>query len=111
MQRRGGLGERVGFQINGFGTAPISRTRSRTPFECPNTGCKSHRTGETPELQLRSARNWFTMLYLPVIPLGDLGMHARCSRCKTQFTMDLLHHIAPHAFQSSRSHLSDTGPT
>lgn len=93
----------MSFQISGFGVAPISRTRRSVEFRCPNDHCRSHRTGNgRAMLQVRTARNWATALYIPVIPLADLGIHGRCSACKTNFTPDLFHLIAPEHFTSVR---------
>lgn len=65
-------GFRVLYRVIGTGT-----------FHCP-------RCGGDREYQLRSGRRWFTLFYLPVIPLKQLGEHVRCATCKTSYRQEIL---------------------
>ena len=70
--------------------------RSRTTsvdsgrFHCPNEG------GDRPYVRL-SARRWFTLFFLPVIPLGRGDEWVRCQSCGAEYDVDALSHSAPPA--------------
>ena len=60
-------------------------------FLCPN----DHR--ETSYVHL-SARRWFTLFFIPVIPLGSAGEWVQCESCGAEYDVDVLSHPAPAAF-------------
>lgn len=71
-----------------FGTRGMSSTVNRGEFFCPNCNGKtqySHKRG----------RNWFTLYFIPVIPLNSTGDYIECSRCQGTFTMEVLNYQAP----------------
>lgn len=55
----------------------FSKTGSVT-FFCPSCG------GDREGLR-KTARRWFTLFFLPVIPLNTVGEVIECSTCRTQF--------------------------
>jgi len=52
-------------------------------FHCP------HCQADSEYKHLRS-RRWFTVFFLPVIPLNKLGEHVLCQRCASTFRMAVL---------------------
>ncbi len=52
-------------------------------FTCPNEG--GQRT-----YRHVSARRWFTLFWIPVIPLGRLGEHVECASCGAQYDTAVL---------------------
>ena len=60
-----------GFRIN-------FRTTGTIEFFCPR--CGGDRQGNQ-----RSARRWFTIFWIPVIPLNQVGEVLECTTCHTRF--------------------------
>ncbi|CAN5772915.1 TerB family tellurite resistance protein [soil metagenome] len=65
-----------------FGFRIRYRTTGRIEFFCPR--CGGDRTG----LQ-RSARRWFTIFWIPVIPLNSVGELVECTECHTRYEPDV----------------------
>ncbi len=61
-----------------FGFRIVFRTTGTITFFCPRCG------GDRQGLQ-RSARRWFTLFWIPVIPLKQVGEVVECSTCHTRF--------------------------
>ena len=38
----------------------------------------------------RAGRRWFTVFFLPVIPLNRVGEHVQCSTCRTRYVTEVL---------------------
>src|SRR5260370_9348890 len=38
----------------------------------------------------RAGRRFFTLFFIPVIPLAKTGEHVQCTTCKTRYVMDVL---------------------
>ncbi len=57
-------------------------TVSRGSFECPNEG------GLRPYHQERS-RRWFTLFFIPVVPLGRGDEWVRCGSCGATYDPDV----------------------
>lgn len=66
-----------------FGLAVFFRTLSEGEFHCPNCG------GDR-RYRHRAARRWFTLFFLPVIPLTRLGEIVECGSCRTRFDPKVL---------------------
>jgi hypothetical protein len=64
----------LGFQT----TRPIIDVGS---FDCPN--CNQHRSYER-----RLLKNWLSLYFIPVIPMGTSGEVLRCTSCKMEFPVD-----------------------
>lgn len=63
------------------------RTRTSTVddgiFRCPNEG------GDR-EYRHRRARRWFTVFFVPLIPLGTKGEWVRCTSCGARYGTDVV---------------------
>lgn len=61
-----------------FGVRIRFRTIATVAFFCPR--CGGDRQG-----QRRTARRWFTLFWLPVVPLDQVGEVVECATCRTRF--------------------------
>ncbi|HRW37723.1 MAG: hypothetical protein KDB04_01930 [Acidimicrobiales bacterium] len=61
-----------------MGTKVRAKVLQALLFACPH--CRADRQGA-----LVSLRRWFTLFFLPVIPLGELGRAVRCDTCRNSF--------------------------
>lgn len=61
-----------------FGVRIRFRTIGTVAFFCPR--CGGDRQGDR-----RTARRWFTLFWLPVVPLDQVGEVVECSTCHTRF--------------------------
>jgi hypothetical protein len=61
-----------------FGFRIRFRTTGTTAFFCPR--CGGDRTGDR-----RVARRWFTIFWIPVIPLNQVGEVVECTTCHTRY--------------------------
>ena len=72
----------IGFII--FGTRGINSTRDSGTFYCPS--CRADR-----QYRHRVARRFFTLYFIPLIPLDKLGEYVECGTCMTTFKPEVLH--------------------
>jgi zinc-ribbon family len=66
-----------------FGFRTFYRTIGQGVFHCRTCG------GDR-QYRHRAGRRFFTLFFLPVIPLGQRGEHVQCTTCKTTYVMDVL---------------------
>lgn len=66
-----------------FGLSVFFRTVGQGDFHCPNCGGDRH-------YRRRAARRWFTLFFVPVIPLNRVGEVVECAACRTRFNLDVL---------------------
>jgi tellurite resistance protein len=66
-----------------FGLSVFFRTVGQGDFHCPNCGGDRH-------YRQRVARRWFTLFFIPVIPLNRVGEVVECATCRTRFNLDVL---------------------
>lgn len=66
-----------------FGTRGVTSTRATGQFFCP--GCSGQAS-----YRHRAARRFFTLYFIPLIPLGSLGEYVECDRCKGTYQMKVL---------------------
>jgi zinc-ribbon family len=66
-----------------FGLTIIFRTIGQGVFHCPQCG------GDR-QYRLRSGRRFFTVFFLPLIPLAKVGEHVQCTTCKSRFATQVL---------------------
>ena len=66
-----------------FGLRVFYRTIAQGIFHC-------RRCGGDRQYQHRAGRRWFTLFFLPVIPLNSAGEHVRCTTCRTRYVTDVL---------------------
>ena len=68
-----------------FGTTIRFKHLAEQDFFCPS--CGGDRRGV-----LEVARRWFSVFFLPIIPLGELGESVRCTTCGHRFERSVLDH-------------------
>lgn len=73
-----------------FGTRVRHKTLSTGQFYCPQ--CKTQRSYE-----LRRARNYFALYFIPIIPMNTVGEYVTCQTCGTNFKPDVLQMVPPPA--------------
>ena len=71
-----------------FGTKPRTKTVAKGSFYCPK--CQTTR-----QYEHKKARNYFTLYFVPVFPIGDLGEYVECQTCRMTFQLDVLKLKAP----------------
>jgi hypothetical protein len=67
-----------------FGLRVFYRTIAQGTFHC-------RRCGGDREYRHRAGRRWFTLFFIPVIPLSSVGEHVQCTTCRTRYVTDVLH--------------------
>jgi len=81
-----GLRNRKGNTLIGFllvGINGIKKEKGTGRFQCPN--CRTLTDYRRYELN-----RYFTLFFLPLIPLGSMGEFVRCSRCNAEFDISIL---------------------
>jgi hypothetical protein len=71
-----------------FGTKTRFKTLSTGQFYCPQ--CRTRRTYE-----LRLARDYFTLYFIPIFPIHKRGEIVTCTTCGTNFQKEVLATPAP----------------
>ena len=66
-----------------FGLRVFYRTIAQGTFHC-------RRCGGDREYRHRSGRRWFTLFFIPVIPLNAVGEHVQRTTCKTRYVVEVL---------------------
>ena len=66
-----------------FGFRVFYRTIAQGTFHCRRCG------GDRP-YRHRVGRRWFTLFFIPVIPLNRVGEHVQCTTCRTRYVTDVL---------------------
>ncbi len=66
-----------------FGTRGVTSTKETGPFNCPSCG-------DQRAYSRRSVRRFFTLYFIPVIPLDQVGEYIECLTCKQQFGEEVL---------------------
>ena len=66
-----------------FGLRTFYRTIAQGIFHC-------RRCGGDRQYRHRSGRRWFTLFFLPVIPLNAVGEHVQCTTRRTRYVTDVL---------------------
>jgi hypothetical protein len=67
-----------------FGIRVLYRTLGQGVFYC-------RRCGGDRQYRHRAGRRWFTLFFIPVIPLNRVGEHVQCATCRTRYVTDALH--------------------
>ena len=68
-----------------FGTKGVTTTPEKGRFHCPTCGPE---TG----FRWRRVRRFFTLYFIPLIPLNRLGEYIECDRCKGTYDPQVLHY-------------------
>jgi hypothetical protein len=66
-----------------FGFRVFFHTTGEGVFHCQRCGGDRH-------YRLRSGRKFFTLFFIPVIPLTKVGEHVQCATCGTRYRVDVL---------------------
>jgi hypothetical protein len=66
-----------------FGLRVFYRTIAQGTFHC-------RRCGGDRQYRHRAGRRWFTLFFIPVIPLNSVGEHVQCTTCRTRYVVDVL---------------------
>jgi hypothetical protein len=66
-----------------YGTRTTTSTFETGAFHCP-------RCGPNREYNHRRVKNWFTLYFIPVIPLGTRGHYVECLQCAGTFSPEVL---------------------
>jgi hypothetical protein len=66
-----------------LGLRVFYRTMARGIFYC-------RRCGGDREYRHRAGRRWFTLFFLPVVPLNQVGEHVQCTTCQTRYVTEVL---------------------
>jgi len=66
-----------------FGLRVFYRTITQGTFHC-------RRCGGDRQYWLRAGRRWFTLFFIPVIPLNMVGQHVQCANCRARYLTDVL---------------------
>jgi hypothetical protein len=71
-----------------FGSRPRMKTIGSGSFYCPR--CQTTR-----QYELKHARNYFTLYFVPIFPIGDLSEFVECQTCHMTFKSEVLKMKAP----------------
>lgn len=66
-----------------FGWRGVTSTKEKGLFHCP-------RCGPNLDYRHKSVRNFFTLYFIPIIPLNHLGEYVECQRCQGTFHHEIL---------------------
>jgi hypothetical protein len=66
-----------------FGLRVFYRAIAQGTFHC-------RRCGGDRQYRHRVGRRWFTLFFIPVIPLNAVGEHVQCTTCRTRYVTDVL---------------------
>lgn len=66
-----------------FGTKGVTSTSDSGRFHCPQ--CRTERTYEH-----KNVRRFFTLFFVPLIPLDTLGEYVECQLCRTNYNTSVL---------------------
>jgi uncharacterized membrane protein len=79
-----------------FGLRVFYRTIAQGTFHC-------RKCGGDRQYRLRAGRRWFTLFFIPVIPLDKRGEHVQCQTCKTRYVTDVLNQPTTGQMQQALS--------
>ena len=66
-----------------FGTRGVTSTKETGPFNCPFCG-------DQRAYSRKSVRRFFTLYFIPIIPLDEVGQYIECLTCKQQYNEEVL---------------------
>ena len=66
-----------------WGSRGITSTLEQAQFHCPQ--CSAMRTGN-----LKQVRSFFTLYFIPLVPLNVLGRYVECTSCAGSFAEEIL---------------------
>ncbi|TWU42079.1 zinc-ribbon domain-containing protein [Novipirellula artificiosorum] len=81
-----------------WGSRGLTSTVEATQFHCPQ--CSTMRSGS-----LKQVRNFFTLYFIPLIPLNVAGRFVECSSCGGTFAEEILAYDPEQEQQQTNQHL------
>jgi len=81
-----------------FGTRGVSSTKEQGNFHCPQ--CEQQRA-----YKHKKVTRFFTLYFIPLIPLGKIGEYVECQTCKGTFIPNVKNYQGPD--QSEQQFLSE----
>ena len=66
-----------------FGWRAFYRTIAQGMFHCRHCGADR-------QYRQRAGRRWFTLFFIPVIPLNSVGDYVQCTACRTRYVAGVL---------------------
>jgi hypothetical protein len=82
-----------------FGMSPRTKTTGSGTFFCPH--CRTTRSYERKE-----GRNYFSLYFIPLIPIGKSQTYIECGTCHLTFTADVLNAKVPPPKADLVTHLN-----
>jgi zinc ribbon protein len=73
-----------------FGRRTMSKIVQRGAFNCP-------RCGPGRQFAHKQVKRWFTLYFIPVIPMGTVGSYVECQQCAATFGPEALSLALPEA--------------
>ncbi len=83
-----------------IGSTQLTFTKGQGSFHCPTCSTDTN-------YRVRIAREFLTVYFIPLIPLGMRGQYVECSRCKGQFDVRVLS-LDPKQLQAQRQREAHT---
>src|SRR5688500_576467 len=74
----------MGMPLIIWGSRNVINTESTGQFLCP-------RCNQTRSYKLQNARKFFTLYFIPIFPLEDLGNFVECQACHMQYQTGVLY--------------------
>lgn len=84
-----------------FGTRGVTLSKESGDFHCP--ACN----GSPQAYTRKSVRRFFTLYFIPVIPLDKLGEYVQCHRCNGTFNVQVLEHDPEAERNQARAEFAD----
>ncbi len=78
-----------------FGTRGVTSTKEQGEFNCPSCGPMNYR--------LKVVRRFFTLYFIPLIPLDSLGRYVECAQCQGTFNENVLSYQPSDAGQQMQA--------
>ncbi len=69
-----------------FGTKGVTSTADEGDFYCPS--CEEKRG-----YKLKRVRRFFSLFFIPIIPLDKLGEYVECTNCGSTYNTPVLEHF------------------
>ena len=79
-----------------FGTRGVTGTKQKGTFHCPQCGTES-------DFAKKRVRRFFTLYFIPLIPLDKLGEYVECSNCEGTFQLNVLDYDPAEESQKSEA--------
>ncbi len=83
-----------------FGSRGLTSEVERGEFYCP-------RCDRRDQYSLKASREWFTLYFIPVFPIGGLQRYVECRGCGQAFTEDVLQMEQPDEFDRLLARMQD----